>query len=108
MIVRRCSGLRDNGFVPTDSAPENPPHVLVCGYERHIVRLIQVKLERQGWRVATASTGQEALDNMRADRPDLLMLESQLPDMSAEEIIQAMREDPDLAGINIYAPRPPR
>lgn len=49
-------------------------HVFVCDDERHIVRLIQVNLERQGWRVTTAYSGEEALEKMRADRPDLLIL----------------------------------
>ena len=76
-------------------------HVLVCDDERHIVRLIQVNLERQGWRVTTAYSGKEALEKMRADRPDLLILDSTLPDMSAKEVFEAMREDPALADIKV-------
>ena len=76
-------------------------HVLVCDDERHIIRLIQVNLERQGWRVTIAYSGKEALEKMRADRPDLLILDSTLPDMSAKEVFEAMREDPALADIKV-------
>jgi two-component system alkaline phosphatase synthesis response regulator PhoP/two-component system response regulator VicR len=77
------------------------PHVLVCDDERHIVRLMQVNLERQGWSVTTASSGEEALAKMRADRPDLLILDSEMPGMSGKEVVRAMREDPALAGIKV-------
>ena len=33
--------------------------ILVCDDERHIVRLIQVNLEKQGWQVVTAYDGKE-------------------------------------------------
>lgn len=68
--------------------------MLVCDDERHIVRLIQVNLERQGWRVSTAFDGVEALASMRRDRPDLVILDDDMPRLSGPEVLRAMRQDP--------------
>lgn len=75
--------------------------VLVCDDERHIVRLVQVNLERQGYRVNTAFDGRAALEKMKADRPDLVVLDTDMPGMSGKGVWQAMQEDPDLAGIPV-------
>ena len=42
--------------------------VLVCDDERHIVRLIQVNLERQGYTVVTAYDGKEGLEKIKAEK----------------------------------------
>ncbi|MEZ5162435.1 MAG: hypothetical protein R2688_01540 [Fimbriimonadaceae bacterium] len=39
--------------------------ILVCDDERHIVRLIQVNLERQGYTVVTAYDGKEGLEKVK-------------------------------------------
>lgn len=83
------------------SDPSQRMRVLVCDDERHIVRLVQVNLERQGYRVNTALDGRAALEKMKADHPDLVVLDTDMPGMSGKEVWQAMQEDPDLAGIPV-------
>jgi Response regulator containing CheY-like receiver, AAA-type ATPase, and DNA-binding domains len=43
--------------------------ILVVDDERHIVRLIQVNLERQGYNVVTAHDGKEALEKVASESP---------------------------------------
>jgi DNA-binding response OmpR family regulator len=88
------------------SESDRSKKVLVCDDERHIVRLIQVNLERQGYVVDTASTGAEALQKMRADPPALLVLDYDLPDMSTEEILAAMRADERLQDVRVILLKP--
>ena len=52
-----------------------PLHILAVDDEKYIRRLIEVNLQRAGYRVSTAEDGEEALEKVRADRPDLIALD---------------------------------
>ena len=69
--------------------------ILVCDDERHIVRLIQVNLERQGWDVVTAYDGKEGLEKVKAEKPDLLVLDVMMPYMDGFEVLKAIRKEPE-------------
>ena len=71
-----------------------PLKILVCDDERHIVRLIQVNLERQGWNVVTAYDGKEGLEKVHAEKPDLLVLDVMMPYMDGFEVLKSIRKDP--------------
>ena len=71
-----------------------PLKILVCDDERHIVRLIQVNLERQGWNVVTAYDGKEGLEKVKAEKPDLLVLDVMMPYMDGFEVLKTIRKDP--------------
>lgn len=68
--------------------------ILVCDDERHIVRLIQVNLERQGWTVVTAYDGKEGLEKVASEKPDLLVLDVMMPYMDGFEVLKTLRKDP--------------
>ena len=57
------------------------PRVLVCDDERHIVRLIQVNLERQGYEVEFCSTVNDCLAKLRVGAFDLVVVDSDMPDL---------------------------
>ena len=71
-----------------------PLKILVCDDERHIVRLIQVNLERQGYQVITAFDGKEGLEKVRAEKPDLCVLDVMMPYMDGFEVLQNLRKNP--------------
>jgi len=60
--------------------------VLVCDDERHVVRLIQVNLERQGYEVATALSGQEAIELLKRGQFDLAVLDPAMPDVDGFDV----------------------
>ena len=66
--------------------------VLVVDDEPAILRVVQTNLSGHGFRVDTASTGQEALDASQRVRPDLILLDLGLPDMDGSDVIRAIRE----------------
>lgn len=72
------------------------PRVLVVDDEVNIVRLIQVNLERQGYQVETANNGLQALEKIRASRPDLLVSDVMMPEMDGFELLSTVRRDPVL------------
>ena len=53
--------------------------ILIVDDEPHIRRLIQVNLERVGYRTKQACDGQQCLDEVSADHPDLILLDWMMP-----------------------------
>lgn len=80
---------------------DRPRKVLVCDDERHIVRLIQVNLERQGYQVAVAYDGRECLEKIAADRPDLCVLDVMMPHLDGFQVLKAIRLNPDTADLPV-------
>ncbi|MDX1934153.1 MAG: response regulator, partial [Capsulimonadales bacterium] len=66
-----------------------------------IVRLIQVNLERQGYQVETANNGRQALEKIRANRPDLLVSDVMMPEMDGFELLKNVRMDPSFADLPV-------
>ncbi len=75
--------------------------ILTCDDEKHIVRLIQVNLERQGYEVITAYNGAECLEKVKEDRPDLIVLDVMMPEMTGFEVLDALKKDPETESIPV-------
>ena len=67
--------------------------ILVCDDEPHIVHILKFTLEKAGYQVATASNGQEALEQIEAVQPNLVILDVMMPIMDGYEVCRKMRED---------------
>lgn len=78
-----------------------PLKVLVCDDERHIVRLIQVNLERQGYTVVTAFDGKEGLEKVRSEKPDLMVLDVMMPYMDGFEVLKTLRREPEYESLPV-------
>ena len=75
--------------------------ILTCDDEKHIVRLIQVNLERQGYEVITAYNGAECLEKVKEDRPDLIVLDVMMPEMTGFEVLDVLKKDPETEDIPV-------
>lgn len=75
--------------------------ILTCDDEKHIVRLIQVNLERQGYEVITAFNGAECLEKVKEDRPDLIVLDVMMPEMTGFEVLDALKQNPETENIPV-------
>jgi len=75
--------------------------ILTCDDEKHIVRLIQVNLERQGYDVITAYNGRECLEKVQEDRPDLIVLDVMMPEMTGFEVLEKLKSDPETENIPV-------
>lgn len=78
-----------------------PVKILVCDDERHIVRLIQVNLERQGWEVVTAFDGKEGLEKIKSEKPNLVVLDVMMPYMDGFEVLKSLRREPDTEALPV-------
>jgi Response regulator containing a CheY-like receiver domain and a GGDEF domain len=63
--------------------------------------LVQKMLSRFNFTLRTASNGQQALDAVAAQKPDLILLDLMMPGIDGFEVIRRLRENPDTADIQI-------
>jgi DNA-binding response OmpR family regulator len=77
--------------------------ILVVDDERNIVQLVRLYLSKEGFRVESASNGQEALDKARSVRPDLVLLDLMLPEIDGWEVCRRLRKEGDLPIIMLTA-----
>jgi DNA-binding response OmpR family regulator len=77
--------------------------VLVVDDEANIRDLCRMYLERDGFRVETASDGQEALERMAADPPALMVLDLMLPEIDGFEVCRRVRAESELPIIMLTA-----
>ena len=75
--------------------------VLVIEDEPDIRRLVVLHLERDGFRCRTATTGSDALREVKAAVPDLVILDLMLPGVDGLEVCRQMRRDASTAGVPI-------
>lgn len=75
--------------------------ILVVDDDPQLVRLVRSYLEQAGFGVITAADGEAALHALRAERPDLIVLDLMLPKRDGLEVTRLARRDPALAEIPI-------
>ncbi len=75
--------------------------ILVVDDERHIVRLVQVNLDRAGYEVLVAYDGIEALEKISEDKPDMVILDVMMPRMDGFEVLKKLQADEDLKDIPV-------
>jgi two-component system phosphate regulon response regulator PhoB len=76
-------------------------HILVVEDEEDILALIHYNLVREGFRVSLAATGEEGLETVAEDPPDLVVLDLMLPGMDGLEVCRALKESNDWRGIAV-------
>jgi DNA-binding response OmpR family regulator len=76
-------------------------HILAVDDDTQVLHSISRVLEDAGFRVSVASSGQEALDLIARQRPDLVVLDIVMPEMSGLEVCQRIRADPFSAKLPI-------
>ena len=75
--------------------------VLIADDEPNIVVSLEFLMKREGHAVSVARDGQQALDAIRSERPDLVLLDVMMPFKTGFEVLQAVRADSGLAGTKI-------
>ena len=68
--------------------------ILIADDDPTVVVALQYLLEKAGFRVIVARDGQEALDAMKREVPDLLVLDVMMPRLSGYDVCERVRESP--------------
>jgi DNA-binding response OmpR family regulator len=75
--------------------------VLIVDDEANIVAALDYLLRRSGYEVSVAATGDEALRQMEAFAPDLVLLDVMMPQKSGYEVCRRIRERPEWSAVKI-------
>ena len=75
--------------------------ILVIDDDRRVLELLQISLTQNGFRVATAATGEDGLESVRREPPDLVILDLRLPRKTGFEVCAALKSSKDTAHIPI-------
>jgi len=75
--------------------------ILVVDDDLETVRLVGLILEREGYEITAARSGEQALLKTHAERPDLVVLDVMMPEMDGYEVTRRLRADPHTAHIPI-------
>ena len=73
-------------------ADGNPINVLVVDDEAVLAEMVSMALRYERWNIATAGDGSSALESARSQRPDVVVLDVMLPDMSGLDVLRKLRE----------------
>lgn len=74
-------------------ADGQPVTVLVVDDEPVLAEMVSMALRYEGWNIATAGDGSSAIAAARADRPDVVVLDVMLPDMSGLDVLHRLRQE---------------
>ncbi|MFX1678513.1 diguanylate cyclase [Mitsuaria sp. CC2] len=88
----------DRGAMQATSSPFQ--HVLIVDDSPAIIQLTARMLHGTA-RLSFATSGEQALSQMRDSAPDLVLLDAEMPGMSGFELCHLMKADPDLCGIPV-------
>jgi len=77
------------------------PHVLLVEDEANIALALQFLMQREGYTVTHIENGRAALAAVPELRPNLVLLDVTLPEVSGYEICQRIKSDPSLAGVRV-------
>jgi CheY-like chemotaxis protein len=86
--------------VHAGEAPARRP-VLVVDDDRDIRETLRELIEDEGYEVATAKNGAEALERVRTMRPGIVLLDLFMPGMDGTEFRRLQLEDPEIAGVPV-------
>ena len=80
------------GRIVMHRADGNPVSVLVVDDEAVLAEMVSMALRYEGWDVSTAGDGASAIASARSHRPDVVVLDVMLPDMSGLDVLRKLRE----------------
>ena len=79
-----------------------PKRVIAVAPERHILRLLEVNLEKHGYEVKTALDCQETLAQIQLDLPDAVVLDMSLPFRDSVDLLQMLRKNPTTRELPVF------
>lgn len=79
----------------------NTPKILIAEDETALRDLYKMRLELEGFKVISACDGKEALLKIKNEKPDLVLLDIMMPEMSGMEVLDEVKADASVANIPI-------
>jgi len=70
--------------------------ILLAEDEPHIAKLVQFKLQKEGYEVLYAKDGKEAYEITKKEHPDLVLLDVMMPVLDGFQVLKMIKSDPEL------------
>ena len=71
-----------------------PASILVVDDDPEIVTMLNTRLTKRGYKVATAGDGHKAIEIAKREKPDVVLLDGMMPGKSGWEVARALKQDP--------------
>jgi DNA-binding response OmpR family regulator len=75
--------------------------VLLIDDDEDLISIFTSALSRDSFEVVSATTGQEGLDKIKSEKPDIVLLDQVLPDISGNEILKSIKADSETKNIPV-------
>jgi len=67
--------------------------IIIVDDEPHVLRVLRLSLEREGYEVESFANGEEGLEALRESHPDVLITDIQMPRMNGEQLCQIIQAE---------------
>lgn len=84
-----------------DVAPVSPPKILIADDNPDNIRLLAVRLKSEGYEFVTAGDGEETLEKVHKEKPDLVLLDVNMPRKDGFEVLSEMRANPEISHLPV-------
>lgn len=68
--------------------------IMVVDDDANMRSVLEFRLRKEGYSVSLASDGLDALDKVKGERPDLIILDLLMPEMDGHEVLDQLKHDP--------------
>jgi DNA-binding response OmpR family regulator len=75
------------------------PRVLVVDDDPQVLKLLRLNFEMEGYEVMSATNGEEALELVRGDTPDVVVCDVMMPGIDGLEVVRRLRAQPDTVAL---------
>ena len=98
-VIAEIRPQAGSSIIPLETP--SPSKILIADDNPDNVRLLSVRLQSEGYQFVAAYNGQETLDNLRKEMPDLVLLDVNMPIKDGFEVLLEMRADPSIGHIPV-------
>jgi CheY-like chemotaxis protein len=87
--------------IPVNNVTKPQKTIMVVDDEEHLLELAKALFEAEGHRVITATNGYECLKILETTKPDLVLNDMLMPDMSGRELTERIRKNQDTKDVKV-------
>jgi len=75
--------------------------ILIIDDEVQLIQMVQIRLEANGYDIVAAYAGEEGIEKVKSENPDLIILDIMMPKMDGFEVCKILKNDPQYSKIPI-------